>query len=90
MLEEDKSDAGENEGGLIPLLPESNDGDQGRNVVGEEVIGFDQTDDFNWDMLVEMRAMEDCSVLVDGNGGVGLEVDDVHEELSLPVSIWDL
>lgn len=88
-----KEDRAENEERLIPMLPESADAGQERNVVTEEVAtGFDQAGAFNWDTLAEMRALEDCSAIVDGNGGGGLEVEeDVNEELmSLPVSIWDL
>lgn len=53
--------------------------------VASEMVGFGEGD-FNWDSLVEMRALEDHSMTGDG----GFQVDDLHEELSLPISLWDL
>ncbi|XP_020242762.1 dehydration-responsive element-binding protein 2F [Asparagus officinalis] len=86
VLKEDRTE--ENAQGFIPeLQTDQNDQKQESSVVTEQGMVFDENDGFNWDTLEEMRALEDCSAVVGGNGG-SLEVDD--DELSLPVSLWDL
>ncbi|XP_008809802.2 dehydration-responsive element-binding protein 2F [Phoenix dactylifera] len=78
--EESKPEADEGAESSIMAVPT-----QESSGVTSEMVGFDEAD-FNWDTLVEMRAWEDHSVIEDG----GLPVDNMHGELSLPVSIWDL
>ncbi|KAG6510981.1 dehydration-responsive element-binding protein 2E-like [Zingiber officinale] len=45
--------------------------------------------DFNWDTLMEMRALEGHPVDEAEDGGAP-QLDDVHDDLGLPVSIWNL
>ncbi|XP_072990492.1 dehydration-responsive element-binding protein 2E [Typha latifolia] len=53
--------------------------------IDSQMLDFDQNN-FNWDVLAEMRDMEEDPVGVNGC----LYVEDLHEELNLPISIWDL
>nr|CAD1822684.1 unnamed protein product [Ananas comosus var. bracteatus] len=73
----------------------------GGGMDSEMALGADVADEesggFNWDALEEMRALEDLyhdhpAVLMrEESGHEMLQVDDMHEELSLlPISIWDL
>lgn len=52
-----------------------NEGDLSAEISGIEHGTFD------WETLVEMRALEDHQVVVE---------DDLHDELGMPISIWDL
>ncbi|XP_074579130.1 LOW QUALITY PROTEIN: dehydration-responsive element-binding protein 2E-like [Curcuma longa] len=45
--------------------------------------------DFNWDTLMEMRALEGHPVDEEEDGGAA-QLDDAHDDLGLPVSIWNL
>ena len=82
VLKEEKSQLAADEGAesLAMVVPT-----QESSGVASEMLSFDEGN-FDWDTLVEMRALEDHLVIEDG----GLPVDNMHEELSLPVSIWDL
>ncbi|KAJ0973616.1 hypothetical protein J5N97_015581 [Dioscorea zingiberensis] len=51
-----------------------------------EISGVEQST-FDWETLVEMRALEDHQVVVED--GV-LHGYDMHDELGFPISIWDL
>ncbi|XP_038971573.1 dehydration-responsive element-binding protein 2F-like [Phoenix dactylifera] len=82
VIKEEESKPEADEGAESSVMAEPTQGGSG---VASEMVGFGEGD-FNWDTLVEMRALEDHSVVGDG----GLQVDDLHEELSLPISLWDL
>ncbi|XP_010940962.1 dehydration-responsive element-binding protein 2E-like [Elaeis guineensis] len=82
VIKEEESKPEGDEGAESSVVAEPT---QDSGGVASEMVGFGEGD-FNWDTLVEMRALEDHSVVGDG----GLQVDDLHEELSLPISLWDL
>ncbi|EHA8591101.1 Dehydration-responsive element-binding protein 2F [Cocos nucifera] len=78
--EESQLEADEGAESLAMFVPT-----QESSGMASEMLSFDEGS-FDWDTLVEMRALEDHLVIEDG----GLPVDNMHEQLSLPVSIWDL
>lgn len=75
-------EGGENAGNLA--LPEQTP--EVSSEMASQAFGLHQSD-FNWDTLIEMRALDGNPVMQDD----GSQLDDVQEEdLSLPISIWDL
>lgn len=82
VIKEEESKPEADEGAESSVMAEPM---QDSGGVASEMVGFGEGD-FNWDTLVEMRALDDHSMVGDG----GLQVDDLHEELSFPISLWDL
>ncbi|KAG0485498.1 hypothetical protein HPP92_009577 [Vanilla planifolia] len=47
-------------------------------------------DDFGWDALEDIRAFEEHAAVVVAGGGVDAPPYDAHEDISLPMPIWDI
>ncbi|KAG0487256.1 hypothetical protein HPP92_009351 [Vanilla planifolia] len=47
-------------------------------------------DDFGWDALEDIRAFEEHAAVVVAGGGVDSPPYDAHEDISLPMPIWDI
>ncbi|CAL9128844.1 dehydration-responsive element-binding protein [Musa troglodytarum] len=79
---ESAPEGGESAGNLAP--PEQTP--EVSSEMASQAFGLHQSD-FNWDTLIEMRALDGNPVMQDD----GSQLDDVQEEdFSLPISIWDL
>ncbi|WOK92407.1 dehydration-responsive element-binding protein 2F-like [Canna indica] len=82
---ESGAEGGESAAGSL-VLPEAAQEEETSAEMGSQVFGLHQGD-FNWDTLIEMRALEGHPGVVEDAGG---QLDDVQEELGMPLSIWDL